>query len=115
MANTTDPSHNSLEKEPSVFLPNPPLEDSKSEEQSDATLDQNEHPIFDETGIKSPTEPPLARNGSNAELPPEPPVEQPGSPGKDYSSWAVTQKRLILVTASFASLFSPMATAIYCE
>jgi hypothetical protein len=35
--------------------------------------------------------------------------------GEDYSVLSVPQKKLIIVAASFASLFSPMATAIYCK
>jgi hypothetical protein len=53
------------------------------------------------------------------DLPAEPPSEQEvqrvQSAGEDYSVLTVTQKRLIVATASLASLFSPMATAIYCE
>jgi hypothetical protein len=36
------------------------------------------------------------------------------SAGEEYSVLTVTQKRLVVMTASLASLFSPMATAIYC-
>lgn len=34
---------------------------------------------------------------------------------EDFSVLSVGQKKLIIIAASFASLFSPMATAIYCE
>jgi len=58
--------------------------------------------------------------GSHDDPPAEPPSEQPlqrvtTAPGEDYSVLTVTQKKLIVMTASFASLFSPMATAIYCK
>ncbi|CAM6031690.1 unnamed protein product, partial [Sphagnum compactum] len=47
----------------------------------------------------------------------EPPSEQPvqgtAIPGEDYSIFTVGQKKLMIMTASLASLFSPMATAIY--
>jgi hypothetical protein len=53
-------------------------------------------------------------------LPAEPPSEQPleraaTTPGEDYSVLTATQKKLVVMTASIASLFSPMATAIYCK
>jgi hypothetical protein len=122
MANTTNRKDNSLEKALSTSPQNAPLADSKLEEVQDLTLDQNEIPVLDDTGIKSTPvasehESPHFRgpSGDNADLPPEPPVEQPGGPEKEYSILTVTQKRMILVVASFASLFSPMATAIYCR
>jgi hypothetical protein len=52
----------------------------------------------------------------------DPPADPPSeeiqivqTPGEDYSVLTVTQKKLIITTASLASLFSPMATAIYCQ
>jgi hypothetical protein len=49
----------------------------------------------------------------------EPPSEQPVQPvlqaEEDYSVFSTTQKKLIVTTASLASVFSPMATAIYCQ
>lgn len=50
-----------------------------------------------------------------AEPPSEQPIQRVMTTGEDYSVLTVTQKKLIIVTASFASLFSPMATAIYCK
>jgi hypothetical protein len=53
------------------------------------------------------------------DLPAEPPsaeqvqIVQPA--GEGYSVLTVTQKRLAVMAASLASLFSPMATAIYCQ
>lgn len=117
MATTTDASYKSLEKEASIPPPSPPLESLNPLEKSDPSLDQNAHPALDDTGIEAPTEPapPLIEKNDDGELPLEPPVERPMAQGNDYSCFSVTQKRLMLVTVSFASLFSPMATAIYCE
>jgi hypothetical protein len=50
--------------------------------------------------------------------PAEPPSEQlqgAQTAGEDYSVLTVTQKKLIITVASLASLFSPVATAIYCQ
>lgn len=115
----------SAEKEVSTSPPNPASEYLSPEERQDRTLDQNiqnEDRVLDDSGIKSTSEhsEPLPRTPEDgtsydAELPPEPAIEQPGPPGKDYSILTVSQKRMIAVAASFASLFSPMATAIYCE
>jgi hypothetical protein len=53
------------------------------------------------------------------DLPAEPPsdeqVQMVQSAGEGYSVLTVTQKRLTVMAASLASLFSPMATAIYCQ
>lgn len=47
------------------------------------------------------------------------PLAEAGPPGvdhkqEDFSIFTTVQKRLMVSTASLASLFSPMATAIYC-
>ena len=47
------------------------------------------------------------------EPPSERPIERVVS-GEEYSVLTVTQKKLVILTVSLASLFSPMATAIYC-
>jgi hypothetical protein len=49
-----------------------------------------------------------------AESPSDQQLRRVATPGEDYSVLTVTQKKLIITIASFASLFSPMATAIYC-
>jgi hypothetical protein len=53
------------------------------------------------------------------DLPAEPPSDEQAqmvqSAGEGYSVLTVTQKRLTVMAASLASLFSPMATAIYCQ
>lgn len=118
MANTIATLDDTLEKEVHVSHspPTSPLEDTKPQEQPEATLDQNEPETYhDKTSIKSTEDTPRARNGDNAELPPEPPVELPGPPEKDYSILSVTEKRMVVFAASVTSLLSPMATAIYCE
>lgn len=54
---------------------------------------------------------PKSKDGEN-----EPPSEQPLAPaGVDYTVLTPTQKKLVVFTASLASVFSPMATAIYCK
>jgi hypothetical protein len=64
-------------------------------------------------------EPREVEQGRDQDDPPaEPPSEQlqgAQTPGEDYSVLTVTQKKLIITVASLASLFSPMATAIYCQ
>lgn len=35
--------------------------------------------------------------------------------GEEFSVLTVTQKKFVVMTASLAALFSPMATAIYCQ
>lgn len=47
--------------------------------------------------------------------PPSEEIQRVQTAGEDYSVLTVTQKKLIITTASLASLFSPMATAIYCQ
>ncbi|KAL5345110.1 hypothetical protein ACLOAV_010065 [Pseudogymnoascus australis] len=47
------------------------------------------------------------------EPPSEASVESTDASGGEYSVFTVTQKKMIVLTASLASLFSPMATAIY--
>ncbi|KFY14255.1 hypothetical protein V492_02740 [Pseudogymnoascus sp. VKM F-4246] len=48
-----------------------------------------------------------------SEPPSETPVEPTDEYSRAYSVFTVTQKKMIVTTASLASLFSPMATAIY--
>jgi hypothetical protein len=50
--------------------------------------------------------------------PPEPPseaVQKDESKQEDFSIFTTRQKKLMVMVASLASLFSPMATAIYCQ
>lgn len=54
------------------------------------------------------------QNDVSAEPPSEQDIQRVVTAGEDYSVLSVGQKKLIIVAASLASLFSPMATAIYC-
>jgi hypothetical protein len=56
------------------------------------------------------TEPPLLDKH-----PSERPIERVATAGEEYSVLTTTQKKLVILTASIASVFSPMATAIYCQ
>ncbi|KAE8441465.1 hypothetical protein EG329_004921 [Mollisiaceae sp. DMI_Dod_QoI] len=55
----------------------------------------------------------IGQNDPSAESPSEQPLQRVMTPGEDYSVLTVGQKKLIIMAASVASLFSPMATAIY--
>lgn len=76
---------------------------------------------MDEKSLKSPpgdaasSEKDHPENEPHQALPAEPPIERSVSSGDEYSVLTVTQKKLVVFTASLASVFSPMATAIYCE
>ncbi|KUJ14094.1 MFS general substrate transporter [Mollisia scopiformis] len=54
-----------------------------------------------------------AQHDPSREPPSEQPIQRVTTTGEDYSILTVTQKKLIIMVASVASLFSPMATAIY--
>lgn len=49
------------------------------------------------------------------EPPSERPIERVVTIGEDYSILTTSQKKLVILTASIAAIFSPMATSIYCE
>lgn len=55
------------------------------------------------------------QNDVSAEPPSEQATQTVATAGEDYSVLSVTQKKLIIMGGSFASLFSPMATSIYCK
>jgi hypothetical protein len=120
MANTSDHSHNLTEKGSSTSE-DAPVERSKGEEdpgQSRLVAEEPNNGLNNSLGKEARvTEQGHEEVGPTHDDPPaEPPSEQPlAPPGEDYSVLTVNQKRLIVTTASFASLFSPMATAIYCE
>lgn len=57
----------------------------------------------------------LPGGDSASEPPSEARIEPTGVVSGDYSVFTVTQKKMIVLTASIASLFSPMASAIYCR
>lgn len=72
-----------------------------------------------ENGVASASDPDTADShettqSPNKEPPSERPIESVPS-SEDYSVLTPTQKKLVIVTVSFASVFSPMATAIYCK
>jgi hypothetical protein len=99
MANGVETSGSSStedEKQSAIARTDASPEDSKHEEKSGIASRQND-------------------DDDHAELPAEPPTEQPAPAGEDYSILKPAQKKAIVLTASLASLFSPMATAIYCE
>ncbi len=77
--------------------------------------DNANHVVLD----KSPSQEPRDVEQGQNNHPTEPPAGQPlqivQSAGEDYSVLTVAQKRLTVMAASLASLFSPMATAIYCQ
>jgi hypothetical protein len=123
MANTTASSLVPTEKELSSSTQSQAYEDEETLELSSTSVDQNDKRklvALDNAGTakstQDPGSPPLGTRdgGDGAELPPEPAVEHPGLAREDYSILTVAQKRAVVLTASFASLFSPMATAIYC-
>ena len=74
-----------------------------------------DHDSEDSSEALAQEEAPSAINLASEEPPSEKPIEPAGPSGQDYSVLTVTQKKLVVLTASLASLFSPMATAIYCE
>jgi hypothetical protein len=57
----------------------------------------------------------LPHGDPDDEPPSETPIESTGTSTVEYSVFTVTQKKMIVLTASLASLFSPMASAIYCK
>jgi hypothetical protein len=117
MANTIDTSHTSTEKGSSISLTNAPIEQANSDEKGTSNPQQVE-PEINEKSIPSPTSPQEVsskENGANTNPTAEPPIERTVSAGVDYSILSVRSKRMVVMTASLASIFSPMATAIYCE
>ena len=58
---------------------------------------------------------PNARPTLTDEPPSERPIERVTTSGEDYSILTTRQKKFVILTASIAALFSPMATSIYCE
>ena len=120
MADTSHRSHDLTEKGSSTSE-DAPVERSKGDEnsgQSRLAADEPSDGLNNSPGKEARvTEQGHEEVGPTHDDPPaEPPSEQPlAPPGEDYSVLTVNQKRLIVTTASLASLFSPMATAIYCR
>jgi hypothetical protein len=109
MASTTDHDRDINDKEFRATAEIP------TESQIRITADEKEK---GESVAQSAQQEPRDVERSQDDLPAEPPsegqVQRVQSAGEDYSVLSVAQKRLIVMAASLASLFSPMETAIYC-
>lgn len=80
------------------------------EEPVDTSSDANDI-VATTTPVPSDELDPRILNGEK-----DPPSEQPTVLARvDYTVLTPTQKKIIVFTASLASVFSPMATAIYCK
>lgn len=125
MADTPEQKLDIADKETSIIDHNAAIHDDKPETISSRTRsldgEKNERPNNSYDKQVTAAEKDSEVLGPTQDAPPtaEPLSEQPihrvTTPGEDYSVLTVTQKKLIILTASFASLFSPMATAIYCK
>jgi len=71
--------------------------------------------IESHSGDHEPRDLECGQHDPPADPPSEEAVQRVQSAGEDYSVLTVTQKRWVVTVASLASIFSPMATAIYCE
>lgn len=72
----------------------------------------------EDSQVLSDDEPRDAEGARDQDAPPETATEQLRrviTAGEEFSILTVTQKKFVIMTASLASLFSPMATAIYCQ
>ncbi len=77
------------------------------------TADEDSHQIY--SGTNEKTGPSQDDLNVSAEPPSEQAPQAVATPGEDYSVLTVNQKRMIVMTGSIASIFSPMATSIYCK
>jgi hypothetical protein len=77
--------------------------------------DKANHVVLDKSASQEPRDVEQGQNNDPAEPPPDQPLQAVQSAGEDYSVLTVRQKRITVMAASLASLFSPMATAIYCQ
>jgi hypothetical protein len=77
--------------------------------------DKENHAVLDKSASQEPRDVEQGQDNHLAEPPPDQPLQTVQSAGEDYSVLTVTQKRITVMAASLASLFSPMATAIYCQ
>ncbi|OBT91045.1 hypothetical protein VE02_00083 [Pseudogymnoascus sp. 03VT05] len=89
-------------------------------QETDAVMVDNKEALSSHEGLGSETPSEgevqtavMPDNDPTSEPPSEAPIESTGAPTGAYSVFTVTQKKMIVLTASLASLFSPMATAIY--
>ena len=77
--------------------------------------DKENHAVLDKSASQEPRDVEQGQDNHPAEPPADQPLQTVQSAGEDYSVLTVTQKRITVMAASLASLFSPMATAIYCQ
>jgi hypothetical protein len=77
--------------------------------------DKENHAVLDKSASQEPRDVEQGQDDHPAEPPADQPLQRVQSAGEDYSVLTVTQKRITVMAASLASLFSPMATAIYCQ
>ena len=77
--------------------------------------DKENHVELDKSASQEPRDVEQGQDNHPAEPPADQPLQTVQSAGEDYSVLTVTQKRITVMAASLASLFSPMATAIYCQ
>jgi hypothetical protein len=77
--------------------------------------DEDNHVVLDKSASQEPRDVEQGQENHPAEPPADQPLQTVQSAGEDYSVLTVTQKRITVMAASLASLFSPMATAIYCQ
>ncbi len=85
---------------------NAPVEPSKADEDS-----RQIHSVIDEKAIEiggSQDDPPAAPRSEQA-------LQTVETSEEEYSVLTVGQKKLIVMAGSIASVFSPMATSIYCK
>lgn len=77
--------------------------------------DKENHLVLDRSASQESRDVEQGQDDHPAEPPADQPLQRVQSAGEDYSVLTVKQKRLTVMAASLASLFSPMATAIYCQ
>jgi hypothetical protein len=80
-----------------------------------AAEDKENHVSLNKSASQEPRDVEQGQDNHPAEPPADQPLQRVQSAGEDYSVLTVKQKRFTVMAASFASLFSPMATAIYCQ
>jgi hypothetical protein len=112
MATTTEHDRELDEKE-STASEAAPLRFSQVQSNPDELKNGSE--VIDQSGDQEARDVERSQDDPAGEPPSDQQVQRVQSSGEDYSVLTVAQKRLVVMTASLASLFSPMATAIYCE
>jgi hypothetical protein len=110
MADTTDEKHDLNEKGSAV----PDATPTKPSLIKPAANEKKGGEVPSQSTAEEPRDVERGQDDPPAEPPADQPMRTVQSAGEDYSVLTVTQKRLTVMAASLASLFSPMATAIYC-